>query len=361
MKIIFFILLLVHPALAKDSLKNFFKDEVFRTEGDSPVWGFDFLNESTLIFTERSGHFNLLNLKTKKVTRLKTDLKVATGGQGGLLDIRVDPEIKNKIFFTFSYPLQGGSTTALGMGIVQGDAVKNIQVLFKANANVSEEIHFGSRIEFIDDYVYFTVGDRGTRPEVQSLKFHTGKVIRLHKNGRVPADNPFQNVPTAKPEIWSLGIRSPQGLTLHPETKELWESEMGPRGGDEINIIKKGANYGWPEITYGKEYYGFKIGIGTHKVGMEQPITYWVPSISPSAITFYSGNQIPEWKGHLFVATLSGTHLRRLVFKDHKVTEQEELLKDKGQRFRNVRTGPDGALYYSGDSGMIGRLTGKIK
>lgn len=356
MQILFLIIFLLQPAFAKEDLKKNFKNEVFRAEGNSPVWGFDFLNESTLIFTERSGHFNTLDLKTKKVARLKADLKVATGGQGGLLDVRVDPEAKDKLFFTFSHPVEGGSTTALGVGFVRGDEVKDIQVLFKATGNSAEEIHFGSRIEFKDGYVYFTVGDRGTRPEVQSLKYHTGKVIRLHKDGKVPVDNPFQNVTSAKPEIWALGIRSPQGLTLHPETQELWESEMGPRGGDEINIITKGANYGWPEITYGKEYYGLKIGSGTHKTGMEQPIAYWAPSISPSAITFYFGSQIPEWKGNLFVATLSGTHLRRLVIKNNKVIEQEELLNDQGQRFRNIRTGPDGALYYSGDSGMIGRL-----
>lgn len=356
MKKIIFLIFIFQPIFAKEQIKRIFNDEVLRTEGNSPVWGFDFLNDSTMVFTERSGHFNILDLKTKKISRLKADLKVVVDGQGGLLDVRVDPDVKNRIYFTFSHPVDGGATTALGVGDIQGDVVKDIKILFRAVANSSEGVHFGSRIEFKDGYLFFTVGDRGTRSEVQSLKFHTGKVIRLHKNGKVPDDNPFVNIPSAMPEVWALGIRSPQGLTLHPETKDLWEAEMGPRGGDEINIIKKGANYGWPEVTFGKEYYGLKIGSGTQKPGMEQPIVYWVPSISPSAITFYTGNQIPQWKGNLFVATLSGTHLRRLVVKDKIVVAQEELLKEKKQRFRNIRTGPDGALYYSGDSGTIGRL-----
>jgi glucose/arabinose dehydrogenase len=186
------------------------------------------------------------------------------------------------------------------------------------------------------------------------LSSHQGKVLRIKEDGSIPKENPFFGNATSLPEIWSFGHRSPQGLAMRPGTEDLWLAEMGPRGGDEVNLIQKGENYGWPEATYGSEYYGPKIGQKS-KAGMKEPIAYWVPSISPSALAFYSGEKFPHWKGNIFLANLSGSHIRRLVLKGNEVVKQEALLEDM-VRFRNLRTGPDGFLYLSTDDGLIGRL-----
>ncbi len=326
------------------------------TQQSDVIWGFDFLPDERIIFTERRGSVKVFDSKTKEVVALKGTPKVWAEGQGGMLDIRVHPKT-SKIYFTYSEPVGDGATTALGMATLSGNELKDFKKLFSAHQANDQDIHFGSRIEFDDKgYVFITVGDRNARPNVQSLSYHTGKVIRLNEDGSVPKDNPFAKDKRAKPEIYSLGIRSPQGLSRHPTTGEIWEAEMGPRGGDEVNIIKAGANYGWPVITYGTEYSGLPMGEGGSKPGMEQPIVYWVPSISPSAMTFYNGNAFPEWRGNIFLGCLSGMHLRRLKLDGNKVTEQEVLLKDKGLRIRNVRPGRDGFLYLSTDNGKIARL-----
>ncbi len=201
-----------------------------------------------------------------------------------------------------------------------------------------------------------TVGDRNKRHQAQDLGFHMGKVIRLNIDGTIPDDNPFVNKPGAKPEIWSFGHRNPQGLVRDMRNNDIWLVEMGPRGGDELNLIQRGKNYGWPVVTYGREYFGPKIGEGVSKPGMEQPVEYWVPSISPSGAQFYWADAFPKWKMNLFMGTLSGTHLRRLVIQDRRVVHQEALLGDLGLRFRNVRTGPQGYLYFSTDDGKLARL-----
>jgi glucose/arabinose dehydrogenase len=245
------------------------------------------------------------------------------------------------------------------MGTLKGNVLTNYKKLFSGHAPNDNDIHYGSRIEFdLKGHLFLSMGERDERNKSQDLTYHQGKVLRFNMDGTVPQDNPFVKVAGNKPEIWSYGHRNPQGLTRHPVTGELWEGEMGPRGGDEINLVQPGKNYGWPVITYGKEYWGPKIG-ATAKVGMEQPLVYWVPSISPSAISFYSGDKIPEWKNNLFVATLSGTHVRRLVIDGHKVGKQEELFAELDYRWRNVRTGPDGFLYLSTDEGRIGRIVSK--
>ncbi|KYG65769.1 hypothetical protein AZI86_01455 [Bdellovibrio bacteriovorus] len=319
------------------------------------IWGFDFLSDGKIIFTERRGTINTFDPATKQVTPLTGTPEVWAQGQGGMLDVRVHPTNKNEIFFTYAMPLNKGGTTAVGRATLDSNKLTNVKRLFIAHSESKNGEHFGSRIEFDNaGHIFFAVGDRGERPRVQDLSFHMGKVMRIKEDGSVPQDNPFVKTKNAKPEIWALGVRSPQGLTTHPETKELWEAEMGPRGGDEINIIAKGKNYGWPVITYGREYWGPKIG-EEKKEGMEQPLVYWVPSISPSALTFYTGSSFPTWKNNAFLANLSGQHLRRLVIKDNKVIQQEELLSGIA-RFRNVRTGPDGHLYVSTDDGQISRL-----
>lgn len=346
--------------------KTAFKLEVLTAESGTGqirdvIWGFDFLDKDRIIFTEREGKIKILNLKDKKITEITNVPRVWARGQGGLLDIRVHYKNPNKVFFTYAEPVDKGATTALSVADIKDGALVNIKKLITTKTESSNTIHFGSRIEFDQKgHIFITVGDRNDRPRVQSLEYHNGKILRLNEDGTVPKDNPFIKTPKAQPEIWSLGHRSPQGLVYDLKNDRLWLSEMGPRGGDEINLIESKKNYGWPVVTYGKEYSGFKVGDGLQKKeGMQEPIAYWAPSISPSGMALYTGDQFPQWQGHLFVGTLSGQHLRRLVIQDTKITEQEELLKDKDYRVRQVRSGPDGALYFSTDSGVIGRLVSK--
>ena len=334
---------------------RFTLEELAKT--DDVIWGFDFLSDGRIIFTERFGKMKVFDPRRKGVFEIKGVPAVWAEGQGGLLDVRVHPVDPKKIYFSYSEPVGKGATTSLGLADLEGFELKNVKKIFSALEANTNQIHFASRIEFDNKgFLFMTIGDRNDRPKVQDLKFHSGKLIRLKLDGKIPEDNPFVKTKDAKSEIWALGIRSPQGLVFHPETKDLWEVEMGPRGGDEVNIIIAGKNYGWPVITYGHEYWGPKIGDGEKKEGMEQPIVYWKPSISPSGATFYTGTIFPQWKNQLFIGTLSGTHLRRLKIQGQKVIEQEELLKDLGMRIRNVRTGPDGFLYLSTDGGQIIRL-----
>lgn len=332
-----------------------FKFEVLRQQSDV-VWGFDFLSPEKIILTERSGALRILDLKDKSVTDISGAPKVWAQGQGGLLDVRVHPKKKDQIYLTYSEPVGDGATTAVAIATLNKNKLTNFKKILSAQEASNEDIHFGSRVEFDGHgHIFVTIGERNARAHALDLKYHTAKIVRLNEDGTVPKDNPFVKTKGAQPEIWSYGHRSNQGLTRNPETGDLYEIEMGPRGGDEVNLIKRGANYGWPEVTYGREYYGAKIGV-TVKEGTEQPVVYWVPSISPSAGTFYSGSKFVNWKGNLFLACLSGQQLRRVVLKGGKVVDQEELLGDLKLRFRNVRTGPDGALYVSTDDGKIARL-----
>ena len=318
---------------------------------DDVIWGFDFLPNGNIIFTERSGKLLVFETKTKKITEVANVPKVNAVGQGGLLDVRVH---KDFIYFTYSLPVKDNATTALGRAKLVGSKLKDVKLLFQGHEPNDNDIHYGSRIFFDGKgHLFMSMGDRDNRERAQDLSYHQGKMLRLNEDGTVPQDNPYVGVKNAKPEIWSLGHRSPQGFTLRPGTDELWEAEMGPRGGDELNLIIKGKNYGWPLVTFGREYYGPKIGV-KEKAGFENPVAHWVPSISPSALTFYTGDKIPEWKGNAFLATLSGEHIHRLVLEGQKVVKEEKLF--SGERFRNVRTGPDGYLYYSTDEGKLGRI-----
>ncbi|MBK7844631.1 MAG: PQQ-dependent sugar dehydrogenase [Bdellovibrionales bacterium] len=327
------------------------------TQQKDVVWGFDFLDSDRIIFTERGGALRVLNLKSKLITDMRGAPQVSASGQGGLLDIRVHPSQKSKIFLTYSETSEKGTTTALGVGNVEENSLHNFKKIFSAYEPSQEKVHYGSRIEFDGKgHLWISVGERNERFRAQSLKYHNGKIIRLKEDGSIPEDNPFVRNKDARPEIWSFGHRNPQGLVRNFDSNELWSTELGPKGGDELNLIRAGANYGWPIITYGREYSGFKIGEGSRKEGMEQPIAYWVPSISPSALTFYTGKIFSKWRGQIFIASLSGMHLRRLKLDGSKVLEQEELLKDQFMRIRNLRTGPDGFLYLSTDDGKIARL-----
>jgi glucose/arabinose dehydrogenase len=274
-------------------------------------------------------------------------------GQGGLLDVALDPQFAGyrTIYWTYAEPRDGGNGTALAKGVLSANdsAVENVQVIFRQMPTFASRLHFGSRIVFTPDgKLFLALGERSVpeaRVHSQDLNSHFGKVVRLNLDGSVPEDNPFVGRSDAKPEIWSYGHRNIQAAALDAEGK-LWTIEHGPRGGDELNQPQAGLNYGWPVITYGIEYAGPKIGEGiTAKEGMEQPVYYWDPVIAPSGMIVYDGSMFPEWQGNIFVGGLTSTKLVRLQMQDGKVVGEEWLLQDRGGRIRDVRQGPDGAIY----------------
>jgi glucose/arabinose dehydrogenase len=343
---------------AYESVGQSFNVEVL-TEQKDCIWGFDFLPSGNVVFTLRDGELKQLNINTHEVITIKNAPEVTAKGQGGLLDVRVHPKFSSThwLYLTYSVALPSGMTTRLARAELVDGALTHLEVLFTAFEANDNRIHFGGRIEFDSQgHVFLSMGERNERDKAQSLGFDNGKILRLNEDGSIPSDNPFIDTAGARPEIWSLGHRNPQGLAIHPQTDELWEAEFGPLGGDEINLIKPSQNYGWPLITYGREYYGLSIGEGTSKEGMQQPTAYYVPSISPSGIGFYDGDAFPQWKGNLFVAALSGQQLRRLVVDNHQVVNQEALLTDLKWRFRHVREGIDGLLYFSTDEGKLARI-----
>ncbi len=313
---------------------------------DDVVWGFDFLPDGRVVFTERGGRVGLLDPKTGKVAVVKGAPAVWEKGQGGLLDVKVHPDFaKNKlVYLTWSHPVDDGAATALGRGRLEGDALTGFERLLLTNAGGGNGEHFGSRLEFDGAHLYMTVGERGHRELAQDLKRHNGKVLRLTHDGK-PAG---AGLPGALPEVWTWGNRNPQGIAKRPGTDQLWEVEFGPRGGDELNLLKKGVNYGWPVITYGREYWGPKIGT-TVKEGLEQPVVHWTPVISPSGMTFLD-------KDTVALACLSGRHIRLVTLAGDKAGAQRSLLEGKNWRVRHVRKGPDGLLWFSTDDGKIGRL-----
>ena len=320
-------------------------------------WGMIFINKKELLFTEREGNLKILHIPTGKIQSVTGLPEVFSQGQGGLLDVALHPHFHtNKIiYFTFSQKKKfRGYTTALAKAELKNNRLDNVKILFSAKPLTATQRHFGSRILFRKGFLFFTVGDRGHKQEAQNLNSHLGKLLRLTDDGNIPPDNPFVGQKQAQPEIWSYGHRNPQGLALHPDTDEIWLQEHGPKGGDEINIIKKGGNYGWPVITYGKSYAGFKIGVGVAKEGMQQPVKYWTPSIAPCGLLIYSGKQFPKWKGNIFSGALVLTHLNRL--KNKKPLEEERLLADLNLRVRNVIEGPDGFIYIAADRGWILKL-----
>jgi glucose/arabinose dehydrogenase len=333
-----------------------FKVETLTSQKDV-IWGFDFISDHEIIFTERSGVLKLLNLKTKNVSEISGAPLVRAKGQGGLLDVAVNPNKKNEVYLSFSNPQgQDKASTSVGYGIIEGSKLKSFKTIFTAYDANDENIHFGSRIVFDGKgYIYFSVGDRDEREKAQSLSFHNGKIMRLKVDGSVPEDNPFFTTKDAKPEIWSLGHRNPQGLVFDKLSGKLWEAEFGPRGGDELNLIERGGNYGWPRVTYGREYWGPSIGVKELK-GFIAPVEHWVPSISPSGLMIYSGKQFKNWSGNIFLANLSGSHIRRLKIENNKVLVQEVLLDSLGARFRQVKEGQEGHIYFSTDDGNLARI-----
>ena len=335
---------LLAAALATAAPPPAYELEILARRSDV-IWGFDFLPDGHIIFTERGGRLAAYDPRTKEVSDIAGAPAVWAHGQGGLLDVRVDPDFaKNHwVYLTWSQPVPDGAATALGRGRLESGKLAGLERLFLSNAGGGKGEHFGSRIVFDGPHLFLSLGERGHRHLAQDLKRHNGKILRLTHEGKPDG----ANLPGALPEIWSWGHRNPQGLALRPGTKDLWEAEFGPRGGDELNLIKRGANYGWPVITYGREYYGPKIGT-TAKEGMEQPVAHWVPSISPSALAF--------WKGSAFLACLSGQRLQRVALDGDAAGAQASLFAERGWRFRSVRPGPDGLLHFSTDEGLLGRV-----
>ena len=344
-----------------------YEGRILTNELKSP-WGIAVLPDGRLLITEKGGTMRIVTT-SGQVGQAITGLPPAkAGGQGGLLGVTADPDFgaNRMIYWTYTEAVQGGNLTAAAKGRLSTDerSIENPTVIYRATPAYNNNMHFGSRI-LVDreGYLFVSTGERSdkeTRPQAQDLNSGYGKVVRISKDGQPAPGNPFIGRAGARPEIYTYGHRNPQGMAFHPETGELWLSEMGPRGGDELNRIQAGKNYGWAAITYGIEYSGEKISGGaTQKEGMEQPVYYWDPVLSPSGMTFYSGDGIPEWKNNVFLAGLNSNHISRLVLQNNRVVGEERLLSGEGQRFRDVAQGKDGALYAVTDQGRLYRIARK--
>lgn len=330
-------------------------------QGLGVPWGMAFLSQKELIFTEREGNIKILNLDNLEITTLDGASKVVAAGQGGMLDVAKSPDYESQgwIYFTYSKGTDSGVVTTLARAIRDGNGLTEWQDLLKTNSATNTGRHFGSRIAFDDEgHVYFGVGDRGERGNAQNLGNHAGTIMRLNLDGSIPDDNPFLDKKNVLAEIWSYGHRNPQGLLYDASNGDLWSIEHGPRGGDEINLIEKGRNYGWPVISYGKEYWSpVSVGEGTAKIGMEQPVKVYIPSIAPGSLLMYSGDAFPQWQGNLFAGALKLRHLNRVsISSDNKAIAEERLLEDLNERIRALVQSPEGWVYFSTDSGKIMRI-----
>ena len=334
---------------------------VILAEGLNHPWGMTFLPDGGMLITERSGQLRLFKDGRLEPGAISGVPQVAARGQGGLLDVALHPGFAENglVYLSYAGPGDGDANTEVARGRLDGMALQDIEVIFRAEPKTGGGGHFGSRLVFDrDGTLFISLGDRRQLREPQNPGNHIGSVIRVNDDGSVPDDNPFVGQSDKRPEIFSYGHRNVQGMALRPETGAIWAHEHGPRGGDEVNVLKAGANYGWPVITYGIDYSGAIISEKTEAPGMEQPVVYWDPSIAPSGMAFYDGDKFPEWKGDLFVGALAHLHLRRLELEGDRVVDQEVLLRDFGERIRDVRSGPHGYLYVLTDSsnGQLLRL-----
>lgn len=329
------------------------------TKGLKFPWGLAFLPNGKILITEKTGQLRIIEDGKLLDEPVKGLPDIKRHGQGGLLDIVIHPDFEKNhwVYFSYAGKGKGGHGTEIARAVFKDNQLSDVKVLFSLDQKSNAGVHFGSRLVFDkNNYLYFTIGDRGNRNRAQDLSDPAGSVLRIKDDGSTPKDNPFINKKDAIPEIFAYGNRNPQGIAIQPSSELIWASEFAPQGGDEINIIKAGTNYGWPVITYGEEYGGGKIG-QTHKEGMAQPVKYWVPSINPSGISFYNGNQFPKWQGDLFIASLNGLIIR-LDIEGEKVLSEEHLLKHKFGRIRHVKEGPDGFIYFLTDdfNGQLIRL-----
>ena len=318
-------------------------------------WAVVPLGDGNFLISLKKGE--LLYIENGRKYRIRGMPKVAATGQGGLLDLALSPDFPRDSLLYFSFSMEdtrfGGYSTAVGRGRLYLAAanrhIGNVEIIYQARPGGEGGLHFGSRLAFDrEGYLYVTLGERGSMQRAQDRKDPYGSVLRLNPDGTIPANNPFQEKNEAR-EIWSYGHRNAQGMALHPETGEVWIHEHGPKGGDELNIVRRGANYGWPVTTHGINYNGTIISKLKEATGIEKSVTWWVPSIAPSGMTFYQGNLFPQWEGNIFLGALAGQHLRRIALKDGKVTEQQVLFPQSLGRIRDVRTGKDGHLYLLTD------------
>ena len=361
-------LLLLGIVISAHSLSSLFAGELFKSDshpfrveklvgGLQQPWGFDFLPDQQIIVTEKKGTVKLFNPSTGQLTKVKGEPNSVVHGQGGLLDVLVHPDFSDNslIYFTFTEPRQSKYGTSVYRAKLSGRSLIDGKVIFRGKPESLARHHFGSRIRMGGDgMLYISHGDRGDSARAQKNGDHAGKIIRLSPTGEIPADNPFREDTNYAPEIYSLGHRNPQGMAVHPLTGQIWINEHGAMGGDEINVIQAGKNYGWPVISYGLNYNGSKIGIGSQKKGMEQPFYYWDPSIAPSGMTFYSGKKFSQWANNLFVGSLKFGLIVRLEIKGNKVIKEERLLNNAFGRIRDVKESPDGGIMFINDDSSGG-------
>ena len=324
-------------------------------------WSIAFLPDGGALVSERPGALLRLDVETGDLQDLDGVPRVAAAGQGGLLDVELHPAFADNrlVYLSYAAGRSGSYATSIARGRLTDSGLEDVEVLFTMNRPSGSRLHFGSRLSFgADGMLYATFGERGDRHRAQDPADHAGTIIRLRDDGSVPDDNPFAGGGGAL-EVYSFGHRNPQGLAVHPATGRVWSHEHGPQGGDEINVIEAGVNYGWPVITYGAEYRsGARIGIGTAAPGMAQPVLHWTPSIAPSGMTFYDGDRFPGWRGDLFAGALAGRHLRRVQLDGEQAVAEEVLLHHRVGRVRDVKQGPDGMLWLLEDArnGSIYRL-----
>ena len=352
----------LNPALAVDETFETEKGRVQVTtfaDGLANPWGLAFLPDGAMLVTEKSGNLRHVAADGTVSEPIGGVPEVDSRGQGGLLDVALDPQFAQNrlVYFSFTEPGEGGNSTAVARGILSPDAgsLSEVQVIFSQKPKLPGTKHFGSRLVFDNQgYLFIGLGERSEREfrtQAQDLDSHLGKVIRIRPDGSVPEDNPFVERQGALPEIWSYGHRNIQGAALHPETGVLWVNEHGPRGGDEINIPEAGKNYGWPVVSYGVEYDGSPVGTGKQQAeGMEDPVHHWTPVIGSSGMAFYTGSAFPAWQGSVFNGGLATKDVARLELDGTRVTHEERLFGDLNQRIRAVEQGPDGALYLLTDS-----------
>lgn len=347
--------------------KTPYEGKIITKDLQSP-WGIAVLPDGRFLIAQKKGTMRIATT-TGQLSQEITGLPpVVNAGQGGLLGLTIDPQFENNrmVYWVFSESTDEGNLTAVAKGKLSADEkqIENAVIIYRATPAHNSVLHYGGRIIFDKTgNLIISTGersDRETRPKAQDLNTGLGKLIRITKDGQAAPNNPFIGHAGARPEIYTYGHRNVQGLAFHPQTGDLWENEFGPLGGDELNLIKPGRNYGWPIITYGLEYSGKKVGEGiTQKQGLEQPVYYWDPVLSPSGMCFYTGGNMPEWKNDLFICGLNSFHIARLVIKNNKVSGEERLLAGERQRFRDIVQGKDGLLYAVTDEGRLYRIARK--